>query len=342
MADSKENRRGCLRMGLGLAVVLLAMLILLGIGGAIYETRAETATASQFPAPGQTVDVGGRNMHIDCTGEGSPTIILDAGQGGWSSDWVNIMPELSEKNLVCAYDRAGYGWSEPAEDDRSPQDAADDLAALFTAAHIEPPYVLVGFSHAGLADRRFAAQYADQMAGMVLIDPASEYDNEIMGAKLLQQQRAAVGIFKGFGFMARIGLLRLLGTENMAGSAPFIATEAAAPEVYYTFIADPQWWETSTQEFESRLNDGYLELVREQGQIPDIPFVIIGSDVLETSGNDAVDGLQAARQEALSALAAGSTKGEFIIAEGSTHNILLDRPDVVLDAVKSVLAASGR
>ncbi len=339
--NSKKDRMGCLGLGLRLIGGLLVLLILLGIGGMIYEARAETAVFTQYPAPGQIVDVNGRDMHIDCEGEGSPTIILDAGQGGWSSDWADIMPELSENNRVCAYDRAGYGWSDGGDGPRSPQDGADDLAVLLTAAQIEPPYLLVGFSHAGLADRIFAAQHVDQMAGMVLIDPATEFDNEIMSAELMQQQQAAAGMFKGFEFMAKIGLLRLIGTQNMAGSAPFIGTEPADPELYYTFIAAPQWWKTSAQEFVSHLNDDHLAMVRDLGAIPDIPLVIIGSDILGTTGSSALDGLQAARHEKLSTLAAQSAQGEFVIAEGSTHNIPADRPDVVLDAIESTVAAGG-
>jgi pimeloyl-ACP methyl ester carboxylesterase len=279
-------------------------------------------------------------MHIHCSGTGSPTIILDAGQGGWSSDWANIMPQLSENHRVCAYDRAGYGWSEAADDDRSPQVAADDLAALLIAAQIEPPYLLVAFSHAGLADRIFTAQHSDEVVGLVLIDPATEFDNEIMSDELMQQQQAAVGMINGFGFAAKIGILRLIGTENMADSAPFIGTDPANPDVYYSFIAQPQWWATSSQEFQSSLNDDHLAMVREHGQIPNIPLIIIGSDVLDTTGNVAMAGLQASRHEKLQTLAAQSSQGDFVIAEGSTHSILSERPDVVLTAIAKIANAS--
>jgi len=112
--NSENNRKGCLGKGLRLIAVLLIVLIVLAIGGAVYESLAESAVSAQYPAPGQIVEVNGRTMHINCEGEGSPTIILDAGQGGWSSDWAAIMPQLSTNNRVCAYDRAGYGWSEAA------------------------------------------------------------------------------------------------------------------------------------------------------------------------------------------------------------------------------------
>lgn len=339
--NTQTKKTGCLGKGLRLMAGALAVLVLLGVGCSIYEVRAETAVATQYPAPGQLVDVNGRTMHIYCEGEGSPTIILDAGQGGWSSDWADIMPQLSENNRVCAYDRAGYGWSEPADGERSPQDAADDLANLLSTAQIESPYVLVSFSHAGLAARLFAAQHSDVLAGLVLIDPATEFDNEIMSADLMRQQQSAVGMFNGFGFAAKIGLLRLLGTENMADSAPFIGTDPANPDVYYTFISDPQWWETSSQEFASQLNDDHLAMVRDNGAIPNIPLVIIGSDVLDTTGNAAMTGLQEARHEVLSELATQSAQGEFVIAKGSTHSIPNDRPDVVLAAIESVVG-NGR
>ena len=338
--DAAKRRMGCLKKGLLLLGVLLVLLLGLGMGGLIYERRAEAAVVERFPALGQLVLVKGRSMHIHCQGEGSPTIILDAGQGGWSSDWANIIPQLSQHNRVCAYDRAGYGWSEAAQDERSPQDIAGDLAATLDAAQIEGPYVLVAFSHAGLAARIFAAQYADQMAGLVLIDPATEFDKELMSAELRQQQQAAVGMFQGFGFLARFGLVRLMGPQNMAESAPFISTGPADPEVYYAFVAAPQWWDTSTQEFASGLNDEHMALVRQQGAIPNIPLIIIGSDVLDATGAKALDDLQTARQNMLSDLATQSAQGEFIIAEGSSHNILTDRPDVVVKAIDATVAIS--
>ncbi len=340
MNKKTTNKRGCMGMALRAgAGLLIGLLFVMGIG-MVVEARAETAVYTQFPAPGQIVTVDGRNMHINCIGTDSndnPTIILDAGQGGWSTDWADLMPQLSENNRICAYDRAGYGWSDGVDEAQSPQNAADDLADLLAAAQIEAPYVLVGFSHAGLADRIFAAQHADDMAGMVLIDPATEFDNEIMSAELMQQQKAAVNMFSGFEFMARVGLLRGIGTANMADSAPFIGTDPADPDVYYTFIAAPQWWVTSGQEFSSHLNDDHLAMVRDNGAIQNIPLIIIGSDILNTTGNTAVDGLQAARHEKLQTLAAQSSQGEFIIAEGSTHNVLSDRPDMVITAIESVV-----
>lgn len=342
MENQTELRtaKGCLRRVLQVGGALLLVLAVLALAGAIYEVRAEAAVAAEYPAPGRLVTVDDRNMHIRCLGAGSPTIILDAGQGGWSSDWADIMPQLSRNNRVCAYDRAGYGWSDAAKDGRSPLDAANDLDALLTASEIEPPYLLVGFSHAGLAGRIFAAQHAEQMAGLVLIDPATEFDNELLGPKLMRQQQSALAMFNGFGLFARLGVLRLIGLENMAGSAPFIAEEPANPDLYYTFAANSQWWETSTQEFASRLDEETLEQVRQLGRIPEIPLVIIGSDTLDTADMADAQALQAARRQVMRELAEQSASGEFIVADGSTHNVLVDRPDVVVHVVEMMVERS--
>lgn len=336
-----RTEKGCLRRVLKVGGALLLVLAVLALAGAVYEVRAEAAVTADYPAPGRLVTVDDRNMHIHCLGTGSPTIILDAGQGGWSSDWANIMPELSRNTRVCAYDRAGYGWSDPADEGRSPLDAANDLDALLNAAEIESPYLLVGFSHAGLAGRIFAAQHAEQMAGLVLVDPATEFDNDLLGPELVRQQQSTLAIFHGFGLFARLGVLRLIGLENMAGSAPFIAEEPANPELYYAFTADPQWWETSTREFASGLDEENLEQVRQLGRIPDIPLVIIGSDTLDIAGLAEAQALQASRHQVMRELAEQSASGEFIVADGSTHNVLLDRPDVVVHVVESMVERAG-
>ena len=315
---------------------LLGLLIILAITGLLYERLAQRRVADQYPPPGQLIAINGRRLHLNCQGTGTPAILLDAGQGGWSSDWRNIMEEVVELGRVCAYDRAGYGWSDPADDERSPQALADDLAALLVAAQVEPPYLLVAFSHAGLPARIFAARHANHMAGMVLVDPATEFDNAILSEELMQQQRATLGIFQGFALAARLGLVRLLDPASMAGSAPFISTRPADPDLYYTFVAHPRWWQSSAREFQSHLTDAHLAQVAEEGVLPNIPLIIIGAGEVESS-NTALAHLQTARQAHLRALAAQAPQGEYILAEGATHDILGERPDLIVAAIKRLL-----
>ena len=332
----KPHRRGCLWWGLGIVGGLLLLLFVLGLSGAIYQSRASAADRARYTPPGEFVLVDARQMHIHCQGEGSPTVILDAGQGGWSIEWSEIMPQLSQTTRVCAYDRAGYGWSEPATDERTPQNAADDLADLLDAAAIAGPYVVVGFSHAGLATRIYAAQNPDDVVGMVLIDPATEFDNELMDESLKKQQQSAVGMFQAFELAARLGLVRLLDPREMAPYAPFISQNPTQPDIYYSFVSQPEWWQTSAKEFISHLNDATLESIHINGKIPNIPVVVVGANITagEGSGGEA---LNDARLSRLKELAERSSQGQFILAEDSSHDIPRERPDIVVAAIQQVL-----
>jgi pimeloyl-ACP methyl ester carboxylesterase len=154
---------------------LLAVLALASIGGG-YQTLRESIDATAYPAPGQLIDVGGHRLHLSCTGSGSPTVVLEPGLGeaSWAMAW--IAPAVAADSRVCVYDRAGRGWSDASNGPLDGAQTAADLHTLLNRAHIPGPYVLAGHSFGGLYILAFAAQYPDQVAGMVLIDstaPAS-------------------------------------------------------------------------------------------------------------------------------------------------------------------------
>jgi pimeloyl-ACP methyl ester carboxylesterase len=332
-------RRGCLWWGLSIIGGLLLLLCVIAVVGAIYQARVSAADRVRYPPPGDLVLVNGRHMHIHCQGKGSPTVILDAGQGGWSIDWSEIMPQLNTTTQVCAYDRAGYGWSDPATDDRTPQHAADDLAALLDAAAIAGPYIVVGFSHAGLATRLYAAQHPEEVVGMVLIDPATEFDNELMDETLRQQQQATIGLFQAFGFAARLGIIRLLDPREMAPYAPFLAQNPTQPDIYYRFVAEPNWWQTSAKEFSSHLSEATLDYVHTNGPIPNLLVTIIGAEIV-TEREDGGEAISAARLSRLKALAERPSQGQFILAADSSHEVPRERPDIVVVAIQQILAAT--
>jgi pimeloyl-ACP methyl ester carboxylesterase len=116
------------------------------------------------------VDMGGHRLHIDCVGQGSPTVILESGLGNMSADWANVQPEVAKTTRVCTYDRAGTGWSEPGPEPRDPQQIARELHTLLGNARIDGPYVLVGQSFGGLYVRMYAARFPQEVEGMVLVD----------------------------------------------------------------------------------------------------------------------------------------------------------------------------
>src|SRR5690349_546281 len=121
--------------------------------------------------PGDLVAIGGgRSLFLNCTGSGRPTVVLEAGFGGNSTNWSAVQPQLSGTTRTCAYDRAGLGSSLPMPGVHDAADEIADLQRLLTAAHVSPPYVLVGHSYGGLLMRLFAHAHARETAGVVLVD----------------------------------------------------------------------------------------------------------------------------------------------------------------------------
>src|SRR6478672_5034668 len=148
---------------------VLAVLLVASVGGG-YETVREYLDARAYPMPGQLVDVGGYRLHLHCTGSGSPTVILEPGQGGVSSDLAWIAPAVARSSTVCVYDRPGRGWSEATDRPQDGDQIAANLHTLLERAHVPGPYVLAGHSFGGLYVQASAAKFPDQVAGLVLLD----------------------------------------------------------------------------------------------------------------------------------------------------------------------------
>jgi pimeloyl-ACP methyl ester carboxylesterase len=205
---------------LGLIVVLLA----LAVAGAIYQAIATERAERAYPPPGEMVDVGGYSLHINCVGQGSPTVVLDAALGDFSAQWVRVQREVSGTTRVCAYDRAGMGWSEMGPEPRDSRQITSELHTLLAKAGIEGPYVLVGHSLGGLSMLTYANRYLDEVAGVVLVDSSTELDQfshqpEARDSYEPQKQRSAVGsqlVRLGVSLPARLGIVRLLSKLDPA------------------------------------------------------------------------------------------------------------------------------
>ncbi len=125
-------------------------------------------------ADGERIDIGGRSLWLRCQGEGSPTVILEAGLGADHAAWDQVQPDAARLTRVCSYDRAGLGASDPAPTLHTTQHMVDDLHALLTQANVQGPYVLVGHSIGGLPVRLYARQFPDDVVGLVLVDAVHE------------------------------------------------------------------------------------------------------------------------------------------------------------------------
>jgi pimeloyl-ACP methyl ester carboxylesterase len=130
---------------------------------------------TQAPAPtGQLVDIGGYRLHLNCTGRGTPTIVLIPGAGDYSFDWALVQPPLSKETRTCSYDRAGYAWSDVGPNPRTMLQEAAEVRRLLEKAGIDGPVLLVGHSIGGLIARVYAWKYPDAVTGIALVDPTSE------------------------------------------------------------------------------------------------------------------------------------------------------------------------
>jgi pimeloyl-ACP methyl ester carboxylesterase len=188
---------------------LFAGIVIAAVGGG-YETIQEQVDRSSIAMPGHLVDVGGRHLYVHCTGSGSPTVVLVSGLAETSVYWGGwIAPAVAQNTTVCAFDRAGQGWSDPPA---SPQDGvavATDLRTLLDHAQIPGPYVMVGHSTGGAYVRVFAARYPDQVAGMVFLD--SQPNEALTKLPDFPSQYSALRRASAlFPSLARLGVFRLV------------------------------------------------------------------------------------------------------------------------------------
>jgi pimeloyl-ACP methyl ester carboxylesterase len=318
--------RGVAR-GLG---VVLALSVALALTGAGYEALASRGDAQAYPPPGRLVDVGGYRLHIQCVGTGSPTVVLDAGLGGMSLDWNLVQTGMGQTTQVCAFDRAGMGWSEPGPQPRTPERIARDLHTLLHNAGIAGPYVLVGHSVGGKNVRMFAMQYPDEVAGMVLVDARSEsVDSPTAAAAAPVTQQVTGSEWSLYGALRRVGLVRLIGASQWGPPAMSLQTRTALA-LFGT--GQRAIAATAAESLAMTADNAHLQAAPPLGDRPLI--VLAADDTIAT-----LPGWAEAQQQQ----AALSTNGRLIVVAGSSHYIQLDQPAVVIDAVRQVVEqARGR
>src|SRR4051794_6024294 len=204
---------------------VLAVLGIAAVGGG-YETARESLDARAYPVPGQLVDVGGHRLHLSCTGSGSPTVVLEPGAGGVSSDLAWITSAVARDTRVCVYDRAGRGWSDPTDGPQDGAHVAADLHTLLDRADVPGPYVLAGHSFGGLYVQSLAAQFPDQAAGLVLLDSTAPTPGPTLPASALDT--IVVRVSALVPAVAPLGVGRLLARSSSADLPPRLRDEARA------------------------------------------------------------------------------------------------------------------
>lgn len=314
------------------AFVRLAIFTLaLAITGMIYQTAATESDQRKYPPPGELVNVDGYKMHIYCMGEGSPTIILDHAGGGSSMDWSLIQPKLAEHTRVCAYDRAGYGWSDYNPAPRTLEQQVKELHTLLAGANEKGPYIFVGHSYGARVGRVFAAKYPHEVEGMVLMDPGFLYDDPRYPAETQTHLEEDINMSRAGRWLAPFGLVRLLQPimKNPTFDLPEEARLTSA-----SFTASSHYWQSLNDQMEV-----VSTIFEEEHQITtlgEIPLLVLNS----TEPNDASH--QAWRQ-ANSDMADLSSNGSYRPVDGATHFSLVYRQNdaqVCTDGILEVLDAA--
>ena len=308
-SPSKSKSRGCL-IWLGAS---LATLVGLALVGYIYEPIAEAADAKAYPPPGQMVDVGGYRLHIKCTGEGSPTVVIESGWGEMSASWGWVQPEVAKITRVCTYDRAGMGWSEASPQPRTAREFAKELHTLLEKANEPGPYVLVGHSLGGYTMLVYAHDYPEEVSGLVLIDaqdlPAS--DGAAPKPALKPGRNSLPSL------LARIGVVRLLAApldaiKNLPeGDKQAYTAYAVAPRSAQTFLDEGRGMSEGGAQARAVTSLGALPLiVLSRGKDQDAKHTTAQADLLQLS-----------------------TNSQQFFADQSGHSIHIDQPEAAVAAI---------
>lgn len=293
--------------------------------GMIYENISESRDRRFNRAAGRVFDVGGYRMHIDCTGEGSPAVILESGLGDSYLSWRKVQPEIAKLTRVCSYDRAGLGYSDSSPQPRTSKVMAGELHALLKAAGVPPPYVLVGHSMGGYNVRVFASVYSTEVAGMVLVDASHPDQENRFPPELKDMEGSWLREFEFLEYTAPFGIPRLMGLCDQdpvqrAADCNFQSAREGVAEMKAFSESAAQTAATGS------LGDLSLAVLSHD---PDKPSADLPADLAKPT-NDAWEKMQ----EDLARL---STRGTQTIARNSSHYIQIDRPDVVIDAVRKVV-----
>jgi pimeloyl-ACP methyl ester carboxylesterase len=270
-------------------------------------------------------------MHIHCMGEGSPTILLDHVSGGSSVDWTLIQPKLAEHTRVCAYDRAGFGWSDHTPAPRTMEQQVHELHRLLRGAHEQGPYILVGHSYGARVSRVYAAKYPDEVVGMVLMDAGILADDPRYPPELRSNGESQEDLLRAASWLSPFGVVRL--TQPLMALPTFdLPEEARLASV--SFSVTPRFFQSLFAE-----GDAMPTVLREERAVTslgDIPLLVL----VATEPDDDVRKIW---NQVNIEMAGLSTHGSYRIVEGATHISLAYREEdarACIDGILDVLAAT--
>lgn len=316
-----------------LGITLISITLLVLISGFFYEFISYKNVRSNYPPDGQMIDVGNREIHMNIKGTKTslPPVVIETGTGNWSYDWSNVQRELSKHTQVITYDRAGYGWSDPPPNGFSISTMIDDLSKILESANIDTPIILVGHSVGGVYSRLFADKYPEKVLGLVLIDSRNEYFSEqatTFNEKFFETQGQTMNRI-----LSQIGIVRLIGENMFSDSMP----DYISAEKYVNVHWDTSFFKVLDEEIkEIKVSE---KLLKDTQSLGDKPLTIVTPIDVELQATELGFSEQEASnlkrkwkdsQEQLTNL---STNSELILVPNSSHSVMYDQPEVIIEAI---------
>ncbi|MCY3758578.1 MAG: alpha/beta hydrolase [Acidobacteria bacterium] len=260
-------------------------------------------------------------MHLLCQGQGSPAVILESGIPGASIGWTSVIEDIASFTRVCAYDRAGYGWSESGSEPRTISNITGELRGLLRNAGVDPRYVLVGHSFGGLVVQVYASRFPDEVAGMVLVD-SSHPDLARRTGNLDRMGRVAFRLR----LLAPLGIARLMidvpsgNPESRPGSV-----RATEKEVLATTRS---FWAMASEM--AGLRESLNQAAEDRPRLGRKPLVVL------TEGRRRMEFWHGMQEQ----FAELSDSSEWRVVDGAGHFIHQDEPEIVVDAIRRVVESA--
>ncbi len=290
-----------------------------------------------------------RTLNFRCQGAGAPTVLLESGYAASSVVWSKVQGLLASKYRVCAYDRAGYGFSDPGPEPRDGAAIARDLDQGLKAASLQGPFIVVGHSAGGLYVRLFTNRRWRDVIGMVLVDPSVEYQNDRFaavfgagagGVSALRDQAARCLE------AARNGKLQLPSSNSTLVNClprPRVSDSAAVSRRRLAEALRPTTWTTRISELDTLWTRTSDEIASGRRAYGSLPLIVLTADGTYAGAPDSIRPALLRLWITLHQdLAARSGRGQERLIEGSSHLMMLDRPDAIAAAVEEEASQTGR